>query len=74
MVGESHLKEQGKTQWERLDVEGCNLINGILTAKMEEVEWPANTEPYFLKREQQKPSEPLMTPKRESTSTTTPVP
>ena len=49
-MGESQLKEQVKTQWERLDVKGHNLINGILTAGTEEVQWPANTEPKFQKK------------------------
>ena len=50
MAGESHLKERAKTQWDRLDVEGRNLINGILTAETEEIEWPTNTEPKFPKK------------------------
>ena len=55
MAGESRLKEQVKTQWERLDMEGRNVINGILTARTEEVEWPTNTEPKFQKKKTAKP-------------------
>ena len=52
MAGKKILKEQAKTQWERFDVE-C-LINRILTAEMEEIEWPANKVPKFLKKENNK--------------------
>ena len=54
MVAESHLKEKAKYQWDRLDVEGRDLINGILTAETEEGEWPANAEPKFTKKENSK--------------------
>ena len=50
MVGESHLKEQAKFQWGRLDVEGHSLINKILTTETEKVEWPENAEPKFTKK------------------------
>ena len=63
MAGESQLKEQAKTQWERLDLEGLNLIKGILITGTEEVEWQTNAEPKFQKKGQQNPSGQLTTQK-----------
>ena len=45
MAGESHLMEQAKKQWEKLDAEGCKIINNLLTTEGERIEWPENTEP-----------------------------
>ena len=50
MVGEGQLKEQAKHQWERLDAEGCKIINNLLTAAMEKVEWPEDAEPKFTRK------------------------
>ena len=40
MAGEGQLKEQANQQWERLDMEGHKIINDLLTADVEKVEWP----------------------------------
>ena len=40
MMGESHLMEQAKKQWEKLDTEGHKIINDLLTTAAERIEWP----------------------------------
>ena len=50
MVGESHLMEQAKKQWERLDPEGRKIINDLLKTDAERVEWPDNMEPKFTRK------------------------
>ena len=50
MVGEGQLKEQARQQWERLDVEGHQIINEVLTADTEKVEWPEDGEPKFTRK------------------------
>ena len=50
MVGESHLMEQAKKQWEKLDAEGHKIINDLLTTEAERIEWPENTEPKFTRK------------------------
>ena len=35
-------------------MEGCSLINEILTVETEKVEWPANAEPKFMKKKTSK--------------------
>ena len=50
MAGESHLMEQAKKQWERLDAEGSKIINNLLRTDAERVEWPENTEPKFTRK------------------------
>ena len=50
MVGESHLMEQAKKQWERLDAEGCKIINDLLMTDTETVKCPENTEPKFTRK------------------------
>ena len=50
MAGEGQLKEQAKYQWDRLDAEGCKIINEILTATPERVEWSEGVEPKFMRK------------------------
>ena len=50
MAGESHLMEQARKQWGRLDAEGRKIINDLLTTDAERVEWPENTEPKFTRK------------------------
>ena len=50
MVGESHLMEQAKKQWEKLDAEGHKIINNLLTADTERTAWPENMEPKFTRK------------------------
>ena len=50
MAGEGQLKEQAKYQWDRLDTEGCKIMNKILTATPEKVKWPEGTEPKFTRK------------------------
>ena len=50
MAGEGQLKEQAKYQWDRLDMEGCKIINEILTATPEKVKWLEGTEPKFTRK------------------------
>ena len=50
MAGESHLMEQAKKQWEKLDVEGHKIINDLLAADTERTVWPENTEPKFTRK------------------------
>ena len=50
MAGESHLMEQAKKQWEKLNAEGHKIINDLLTTEAERIEWPANTEPKFTRK------------------------
>ena len=50
MVGESHLMEQAKKQWEKLDAEGCKIINGLLTTDAERTEWLENMRPKFTRK------------------------
>ena len=47
MAGESQLMEQAKKQWEKIDVEGCKIINDLITEDKERTVWPENTEPKF---------------------------
>ena len=42
MAGEGQLKEQAKYQWDRLNVEGCKIINEILTATPERKQHSSN--------------------------------
>ena len=49
-MGEGQLKEQAKHQWDRLDAEGRRIINEILTATPEKVEWSEDTELKFTKK------------------------
>ena len=32
MAGEGQFREQAKKQWEKLDAEGCKIINDLLVA------------------------------------------
>ena len=32
MAGEGQLREQAKKQWEKIDAEGCKIINDLLVA------------------------------------------
>ena len=50
-MAEGQLKEQAKYQWNRLDAEGpCRIINEILTATPEKVEWLKGVEPKFMRK------------------------
>ena len=42
MAGESHLMEQARKQWEKLDAEGCKIINDLLMTEAERIEWLEN--------------------------------
>ena len=50
MVGESHLMEQAKKQWEKLNTEGHKIINDLLTTEAERIEWLENMEPKFTRK------------------------
>ena len=50
MAGEGKLKEQGKYQLDRLDSGGHKIINEILTATPERVEWPEGAEPKLTRK------------------------
>ena len=50
MAGESHLMEQRKKQWEKLNAEGRKIINDLLTTEAERIEWPENMEPKFTRK------------------------
>ena len=50
MAENSHLVEQAKKQWERLDGEGHKIINNLLTTDAERIEWPENTEQKFTRK------------------------
>ena len=50
MVGKSHLMEQAKKQWEKLDAEGRKIINDLFTTEAERIECPENTEPKFTRK------------------------
>ena len=47
MTGEGQLREQAKKQWEKIDAEGCKIINNLLVADKERTVWPENMEPKF---------------------------
>ena len=47
MAGESHLREQAKKQWEKIDAEGRKIIDDLIVADKERTIWPENTEPKF---------------------------
>ena len=50
MVGESHLMEQAKKQWEKLNTDGHKIRNDLLMAEAERIEWPKNTESKFTRK------------------------
>ena len=50
MAGESHLMEQAKKQWEKLDAEGRKIINDLLMTEAERIELPENMEPKFIRK------------------------
>ena len=54
MAGEGQLREQAKYQWDRLDMEGCKILNKILTATPERVEWLEGAEPKFTRKKTSK--------------------
>ena len=47
MSGEAQYREQAKKQWEKLDAEGCKIINDLILADKDRTIWPENTEPKF---------------------------
>ena len=47
MVGESQLREQAKKQWEKIDAEGCKIINNLIIEEKERTVWLENAEPKF---------------------------
>ena len=54
MSGEGQLREQAKKQWEKIDAEGCKIINNLLVADKERTVWPENTEPKFTGKKRNK--------------------
>ena len=50
MSGEDQFREQAKKQWEKLDAEGCKIINDLLVADKDRTAWPENTEPKFTRK------------------------
>ena len=50
MSGEGQYREQAKKQWEKLDVEGCKIINDLNVADKDRTIWPENTEPKFTRK------------------------
>ena len=50
MSGEGQLREQAKKQWQKIDAEGCKIINDLLVADKERTVWPENTEPKFTRK------------------------
>ena len=47
MSGEGQYREQAKKQWEKLDAEGCKIINNLIVADKDRTIWPENTELKF---------------------------
>ena len=47
MSGEGQFREHVKKQWEKLDAEGCKIINKLLVAEKDRTAWLENTEPKF---------------------------
>ena len=47
MLGEGQLREQAKKEWERIDMEGHQIINDLIVADKERTVWLENTEPKF---------------------------
>ena len=47
MSGEGQFREQAKKQWEKLDAEGCKIIDDLLVADKDRTAWPENTEQKF---------------------------
>ena len=43
MSGEGQFREQAKKQWEKLDAEGCKIINDLLVADKDRTAWLENT-------------------------------
>ena len=54
MVGEGQLNEQARQQWKRLIAEGHKIINEVLTADAEKVEYPEDAEPKFSRKRETK--------------------
>ena len=54
MSGEGQFKEQAKKQWEKLDAEGCKIINDLLVADKDRRVWPEHTELKFTGRKGEK--------------------
>ena len=47
MSGEGQYRDQAKKHWEKLDAEGCKIINDLIVADTDRTIWPENTEPKF---------------------------
>ena len=47
MSAEGQYREQARNQWEKLDAEGCKIINDLIVADKDRTTWPENTEPKF---------------------------
>ena len=47
MAGKSQLREQAKKQWEKIDAEGCKIINDLIVADKERTVLPENMEQKF---------------------------
>ena len=54
MAGEGQFREQAKKQWEKLDAEGCKIINDLLVVDTDRTVWPENTEPKFTRKKGEK--------------------
>ena len=54
MSGEGQYREQAKKHWEKLDAEGCKIINDLIVADKDRTIWPENTEPKFTGKERSK--------------------
>ena len=50
MSGEGQFREQAKKQWEKLDAEGCKIINDLLVADKDRTVWLENTGPKFTRK------------------------
>ena len=54
MSGEGQFREQAKKQWEKLDAEGCKIINDLLVSDKDRTVWLENTEPKFTRKKGKK--------------------
>ena len=50
MSGEGQYREQAKKQFEKLDAEGCKIINNLLVADKDRTVWRENTDPKFTRK------------------------
>ena len=50
MSGEGQYREQAKKLWEKLDVEGCKIINDLIVVDRDRTIWLENTESKFTRK------------------------